>query len=137
MDFSVTLNRVNSLEYLFEDDEFIPFDANVGKFHFTLRPNRCEATGSNMSQCAIAHYFTFGWGRIFHSFLPTEPNPRTDSNRHTVGATNGRPYNYKIIYKNMDATAFWTDLNHRNIFPTIWRFFVVRIISNRQMISSF
>ena len=46
MDFSVTLNRVNSLEYLFEDDEFIPFDANVGKFHFTLRPNRCEATGA-------------------------------------------------------------------------------------------
>ena len=31
MDFSVTLNRVNSLEYLFEDDEFKPFDTSDGE----------------------------------------------------------------------------------------------------------
>ena len=31
MDFSVTLNRVNSLEYLFEDDEFKPFDTSEGE----------------------------------------------------------------------------------------------------------
>ena len=71
--------------------------ANVGKFHFTLRPNRCEATGSNISQCALAHYFTFGWGRIFHSFLPIPPNPRTDSNRHTVGV--GASTTRKTPYK--------------------------------------
>lgn len=31
MDFTVTLNRVNSLEYLFEDGEFEPFDTNEGE----------------------------------------------------------------------------------------------------------
>lgn len=31
MDFSVTLNRVNSLKYLFEDGEFKPFDTSEGE----------------------------------------------------------------------------------------------------------
>ena len=116
-----------AVKYLLRKCEIFA-DANVGKFHFTLRPNRCEATGSNISQCAIAHYFTFGWGRIFHSFLPTEPKLWADSNRHTVGddlpgvpnnstqtgRRGRRPLQFKIIYKAIDAKAFWIDSDLRN-----------------------
>ena len=112
-----------------------------GTRHTTLRQRRNTSLWRS-------HNITAATPQL-HFFLPPAPKPWTDSNRHTVGAyierpranhracSVCRPYNYKIIYKNMDATAFWTDLNHRNIFPTIWRFFVVRILSNRQMISSF
>ena len=55
------------------------------------------------------------------------PNPRTDSNRHTVGVgasttrktpykravVGASPYHSKFIYKALDAKAFWTDFDYR------------------------
>ena len=88
-----------------------------GQISFHIATKSLRSNGSNISQCAIAHYFTFGWGRIFHSFLPTEPKLWTDSNRHTPSEAFQKSFPFKNYLQSHRCNGILDRFEPPHIFP--------------------